>query len=372
MSKVCHLTSVHPPFDIRIFYKECLSLKKLGFEVSLIAPISTLILKGGINIIPINLPVSRFKRMLVVNQRMFRLALNTKSELYHFHDPELLLCGILLKVFGKKVIFDIHENVRLSLMSKSWIPRFVQPIVQLLYFLIERFSLLFFDALVLAEDSYLDYYPTRKSEVVLNYPLLKSIPKNVASDDNVIRFIYVGGVSENRGVWEMLHLIKYLDSKNVNCELTIVGQIYSDDLKNSLHEYIIRNKLDTIIRLVGRVDFLEIQKYLVAADIGLALLKPIANYKESLPTKIFEYMQHGLPLITNDFPLYKKYVENNKVGICVDINAIDKELGRMSDFVSNDPLLKNLGENGRIVINEKYNWESQEMKLVKLYHKILE
>ena len=135
--KVCHLTSVHPPFDIRIFYKECISLANNGFDVTLIAPRIESTERMGVKIIPIHLPKNRFKRMLFVTFKMFQLAIKQKAKVYHFHDPELMLCGILLRLSGKKVIFDIHENVRLSLVSKDWLPKWMGKIIGAIYFIFE-------------------------------------------------------------------------------------------------------------------------------------------------------------------------------------------------------------------------------------------
>jgi len=372
MIKVCHLTSVHPPFDIRIFYKQCISLKKNGYDISLIAPIDDFVVKEEINIIPIKLPKSRVKRMLVVNQRMLKLALKTKAKLFHFHDPELLLCGVLLKLFGKKVIFDVHENIRLSIKSKHWLPVYLVPIIQFIYFLTERFTLMFFDALVLAEESYLNYYPKSKSEVVLNYPIIKK-QEPIANKftNEILQFIYVGGVSENRGVWEMIELIQKLKQNDVNCLLTIVGNIYSKNLEKEINNYISINNLDANINLKGLVDFKDVERYLQESNVGIALLRPIANYKESLPTKIFEYMQNGLPLITNNFPLYKQYVDENNVGICIDIDNIEEEFESIYKLINNIPLMVEMGKNGIEIINNKYNWKSEEVKLLKFYQKIL-
>ena len=366
-NKICHLTSVHPPFDIRIFYKECASLAKAGFEVFLIAPIQNRENREGIEIIPVKLPASRLKRMLVVTFRMYHLAVKTKFRIFHFHDPELMLCGILLKLSGKKVIFDVHENVRLSLISKEWIPKALKGILGILYFTFERIAILFYDKLILAEESYLKYYPIKKSIVVLNYPLHKNIEFKEREFLSPFKFVYSGVVHPLRGVWEMIQVIKQLNDVNFNVTLDLVGELRPIDLREKLDTFIKENQMEKMITMHGKVDFSEISGYLNTADIGFSLLKPIPNYKESLPTKIFEYMQHGLPVIANSFPLYKKYVEDVETGICIDINNIEDAVIRITELLDDRERLMEMAQNGKFITQNQYNWKSQEIKLLEVY-----
>lgn len=371
-NSICHLTSVHPPFDIRIFHKECQSLVKAGYAVSLIAPDVIEQEKGGVNIVPIQLPKSRINRMFVVTLQMFKKALKTKAKLFHFHDPELMICGILLRLSGKKVIFDIHENVRLSLISKDWLPKAVGTIMGAFYFLFERFALLFYHRLILAEESYLIYYPHQKSVVVLNYPLLAKLEIEPKSFTSPVRFIYSGVVHQLRGVWEMLELIKGLNNKGINARLDLLGEVRPKELVDELQQYISENQLNEKVRVLGKVPYLEVAEYLKNADIGLSLLKPIPNYVESLPTKIFEYMQYSLPVITNDFPLYKKYVEAEGTGINVAINNKEELLNKVYQFSQNRERLKQASEKGPDNIQARFNWQTQEKILLDEYAKLLQ
>ncbi|MDA3894044.1 MAG: glycosyltransferase [Salinivirgaceae bacterium] len=371
MQKICHLTSVHPPFDIRIFHKQCISLKNAGYKVCLVAPIASNQVRNGIEVISNNLPKNRLGRMLAVTFKMTKMALKTKAVIFHFHDPELMLSGILLKLSGKKVIFDVHENVRLSISSKDWLPNCLKPFVRQIYFFVERFSILFFDALVLAEDSYLKYYPQLKSTVVLNLPILIDNISATRNFEKPHSFVYTGGVSENRGVWEMIKLVEKLNQHNVVCALKIVGQIFSDNLKSEIIKYINKHGLTEQIELVGKIEFTQIQSYLENADIGLVFLKPVANYLESLPTKMFEYMQFGLPIILCNFPLYENYINKTRAGICINIEKIDDEIPKIVEFLENTEELQSMSKNGLQSVSLKYNWISEEQKLVSLYQKLL-
>ena len=107
--KICHVTSVHPADDIRIFHKECGSLSNAGYEVYLVAPEILNHIRNGIQIIGVlNKPVSRLQRILFYTKRVYKNALWVNADIYHLHDPELLLYALLLKKKGKIVIFDYN------------------------------------------------------------------------------------------------------------------------------------------------------------------------------------------------------------------------------------------------------------------------
>ena len=116
-----HISTVHNFQDSRILYRECASLANNGFDVKLLitAPKKTII--NNVEIIPLRKTSSRFIRFTKVAFQAFIKSLQLKADIYHFHDPELLPWMVLLKFTGKKIVFDVHENVVLSLTDREWL-----------------------------------------------------------------------------------------------------------------------------------------------------------------------------------------------------------------------------------------------------------
>lgn len=121
---VAHLTSVHPREDVRIFHKECRTLAKAGYDVSLVVADG----KGdetreGVSIIDVGRTEGgRWSRMTATRGRVLHQALELDADIYHFHDPELLPAGLTLRSKGKRVIYDAHETFPATLKTKPYIP----------------------------------------------------------------------------------------------------------------------------------------------------------------------------------------------------------------------------------------------------------
>ena len=173
MIKVCILTSVHPPFDMRIFHKEAKSLVKAGYDVTLIAQHDNEEIVDGIRIVPLPKPKNRIERMTRTVWVVYKKALKINADIYHFHDPELIPAGLLLKHHGKRVIYDVHEDVPRQNLSKPYIPIIFRKPISALIEAIETFSARRFDGVVTATP----YINKRFSELganavnVNNYPL---------------------------------------------------------------------------------------------------------------------------------------------------------------------------------------------------------
>jgi hypothetical protein len=166
------MTSVHPWNDPRIFYKEALSLSK-RYQVEVHAPADfKLREENEVKVFGLPRYQKRYLRFLNWIRLLFR-ALISPARYIHFHDPELIPVAIVLKLLtSKKVIYDVHENLPASIMTKPWIPKFMRKSLAWILDIGERKASRFFDGIILAEFSYLERFhslPTLIQSVV-NYP----------------------------------------------------------------------------------------------------------------------------------------------------------------------------------------------------------
>ncbi len=368
MLPVAHLTTVHPPFDTRIFHKECTTLVKAGYEVGLIAPHDRNETINNVRIRAIPKPKGRRERMTRTAWHVYRAASREHADLYHFHDPELIPIGLLLKAHGKRVIYDVHEDVPRQILSKHWIPRPLRGLVAKLAELMEFVGTRPFDSIIAATPTIAERFPTEKTVIVQNFPILNELtPRETHSCAERLPLIaYVGGISVTRGAREMVQAMALLP-RSLPAQLVLAGAFVPADLESELQ----RMPGWERVKFIGWQDREGVANLLAEAQIGLVTLHPIINYLDSYPVKLFEYMAAGLPVIASNFPLWKEIVEANECGLTVDpLNP--KEIAQAIEYLLNhSEERQKMGQNGRRAVREKYNWEQESKKLLKLYEVVL-
>ena len=175
--KVCHMTDAHQQEDVRIFHKECVSLAKNGFDVYLVSR-GKIYEKDGVHMVGIgDISGNRLFRMTKVAKKIYKTARKIDADIYHFHDPELLLYGLKLKKMGKKVIFDSHEDVPAQIMDKYWIPKPMRSLISKSYRLLETYAVKRLDAVVAATPYIAKQFKHRAGKITVlnNYPKLDDI-----------------------------------------------------------------------------------------------------------------------------------------------------------------------------------------------------
>ena len=248
MTRICHITSIHKAYDTRIFLKECRSLVQAGYEVKLVAPHDKAEIVDGIEIVPVNRKgKGRLSRVLFFVWRVGYVALKTKSEVYHFHDPELVPVGILMRLIGKKVIFDIHENIARQIKSKTYLP--FRILISNLYGLVDWISAKCF-FIILAENSYERIYSrwTTNYEVVLNMPdfdFLLPFQNTNRVYKQTIELYYVGGVTFVRGIETVVKAINELKHRGQKVVFHCVGP-YEDSVMEQIQTIPELKKLNMI------------------------------------------------------------------------------------------------------------------------------
>jgi len=365
--KVCHLSSVHPRNDIRIFLKECISLKDATYDVSYVVADGL----GNdevhdVKIFDVGKEKHRFSRIILSSIKVVLKGIGLNADIYHFHDPELAPFCLIYRLFGKKVIFDVHEDVAEQIHDKPWLGKFQKKLLSRLFNTLNIFFAKTFYTII-AENSYSSIYDKINLNfsltTILNYPKLNFFKSYQNFKRSGNEFFYIGGVSNNRGLDTILEAFDILDRKNIDFKMHFVGAI-SD--KPDFEKY--PNLSDKVI-FYGRKnleDGYEISRQCVA---GLAILKPIGNYVKSYPTKVFEYMAVGLPVVTSNFSLYKEIVEDNDVGWCVDPNSPNEISGILIKIINTKSLEKI--SHRAVKQSSKYSWKNEEEKLLKLYNTIL-
>ena len=354
IKKICHFTSAHEALDDRIFLKECVSLRKAGYDVYIVAKGDDSI-RDGVTIKGCGFSKNKLQRLFFFAKHVYKIAKSLDCDVYHFHDPELLPYGIKLKKLGKKVIFDSHEDVPAQILDKEWIPSLFRKIVSKLYKKYESKAVRMLDAVVVATPHIAEQFEGRTGKIVVihNYPKLDDIVFHEKTFEQRERIAcYAGGINELRGEKVMLDSMK-----NVDATLILAGDHDKSTLENGIGKVI----------YTGKLNRKEVNELYGKARLGLVILLPAHNYVESLPIKMFEYMAAGLPFVASDFPLWKKIVEENNCGICVNPRDTNDVSEACRFLLDNPEKGQEMGCKGRELVMKKYNWNVEEEKLLEFY-----
>jgi glycosyltransferase involved in cell wall biosynthesis len=366
--RVAQVSSVHRWNDTRVYLKETRSLMDAGYDVLLVAvaaehqPFES----TGVHV----LPLPRRKRALrwLNGVAIARAVIRHRAHVVHAHDPELFPLLILLRLLGMRTICDVHENVPEQILHKEWIPRGMRELLSRMTRIGLRLLPRMVDAVVLAEDSYVQSFPaTPNVTVVRNFPILSHTRKTDYKSSG-LRMVYVGDVRIVRGIETYLRIAARLLEQSVAAELWIVGSFASKDEEARMHDLMQELKLTTAnVRWLGRRRPEEVPDLLCQCDIGLALLHPIGNYRESYPTKMFEYMAAGLPAVVSNFELWERVLAENNCGRVADPLDLDAATKVLSDYWNNPAMREEHGRNGRRAVEERYQWGMEARELLATY-----
>lgn len=370
MLKIVHLTSVHPRNDIRVFHKECKFLEKYDeFNVSLVvADGKGDIIIENVNIYDVGVPKNRLIRIFLSTFLVFLKSLKLKADIYHFHDPELIFYGYILKILGKKVIFDIHEFSYIQIKHKAWLPKYLRGSVSFFYKRIEDFFCKRFDALIVPQEEMKSYYRKVNLNTItaFNYPSRMDLldPNDIPDCQKRIKnLIYVGALSDDRGFSNMISLIEDLYERDSGYKLYIAGK-YSD----SQLEQVKYSKACEAIVMLGFLDRLSIKEYLKNCAWGLILFNNVGQYYMANALKMFEYMSAGHILLIPDFGNWHDLNSQLSVGFNVDVKNsknIADIIYTMDENTFNVFLERNIS-----LVNEQFVWESEVQKIYDAYRTI--
>ena len=364
--RVCVITTVHPPNDIRIS-KELDTLSKAGYEVIYIAK------KGKfendkITYWPITEYHGRLNRLIKGSREALQKALDANADIYHFHDPELIGVGKKLKRRGKKVVYDIHEEYPSVILSKNWIPRYLRKVVAWLVDSYERRAVHLMDGIVVVVQEQLERFTGKEKFAILpNFPdtqLLESM-RNKKKDGEDVRFVYSGSIDVDRSIVEMIEAFVML-RKKYHIRLDLLGPIHD----KSLRDYITEKESQTDgLAYRGTLAHNDALEIVSESDVGLMVMHRGRSKEMSSPLKMYEYLGLGLPIIASDFRKWREVLDEKPCALFVGPDSPSDIAEKMEILIKDKKLRNNMRENA-IEISSRYSWRSIEERLLTLYRSL--
>lgn len=356
--RVLVMTVVHHPWDARIWHRQIAALRQRGWSVTYAAPFT------GYGIpVPtprrgfeaVDLPRSRGRRRLSAQRgaRSVLRRLGPAHDVVLLHDPELLTATVRLTL--PPVVWDVHEDPGAAVEIRAWLPGALRrPAAAALRWLErwaeERYTLL------LADQHYAGRFRGRH-EVVPNTTSVVPIPTPAGQLDAAgrHRVVYLGSVTPERGVAEMIEIGRRLrEATSGRVVLDVLGPAHGDagPLLTAAHRA-------GDLRWHGFVPNAQALLQLDGALAGLSLLHDVANFRPSMPTKVVEYLAHGVPVITSPLPVAAELVVRSGGGLVVPFHDTEETVRQLLAWHDRPEEAARVGRAGHALVQAEYDWESQ-------------
>jgi glycosyltransferase involved in cell wall biosynthesis len=300
-----------------------------------------------------------------------KLFFQKKYDLIHVHNlPDFLVFATIIpKLFGSKIVLDIHDIVpefyaqRFNVSMKHIAVRFLKWV--------EKISTTYVDHVIIANDIWKDTLIKRgvkenKVTVILNTPTWSfSYPVEKKNNPGQFTLIYPGTLKEHFGVDIAIEAIDILRLSIPTIRLNIIGW---GPLRKDLVNLVAERKLDKYVRFKEPVPNDKLAELLSQADIGVVPKKRGIFSDNALSSKLLDFVMVGIPAVVSRTPVEKFYFDENMVMFFEPENPADLARAVME-------LYTNPQKRGELVRNanrfvEKHNWEYYKKLYLGVIHKL--
>lgn len=351
-ASVLVVTVVHHPEDARIRHREIAALLEAGLPVTYAAPFAAYGASPdpapGLTTIDLPRAVGRRRLRAARAARSLVRRLAPHHGAIIVHDPELLLAVAGLRL--PHLIWDVHEDTAAAIEVKGWLPRALRrPAaggVRVLERAAERSR-----HLLLAEPGYADRF--KGHHVVV--PNTTTVPPSVPppQSDSVV---YLGSVTVARGARMMVELGRILHERtDGTLSVEIIGPPRDEETRQLLDEAAARGH----VRLHGFVPNAAALALVEGSLAGISLLRDLPNYRHSTPTKIYEYLARGVPVITTPLPVAEELVEASGAGFVVPFDDAAAAANAILRLAGDRELATDLGRRGHAYALAHHDWTTQ-------------
>ncbi len=303
------------------------------------------------------------------NIRLFFFLLFSKADIFVTNDLDTLLPNFIISRLKKSVLFyDSHEYF-------TEVPELVaRPHIRNFWLSIEKFVFPKLKNVFTVNESIASIY-TEKYKVPVS--VVRNLPfRSVSKFSSVTRdglglpidkkiFLFQGaGINIDRGAEEAIEAI----AKTENAALLFIG---GGDVLSLLKEKVKAMKIADKVFFLPKQPMEILYQYTSLADFGLTLDKDTnLNYRFSLPNKLFDYIQAGLPVLASDLPEVRKIIDQYKIGKIAPSTSVTDIAATMKQMISDDHQFVLWKENLKIAASELC-WENEEKKLLQIFKDVI-
>lgn len=299
-----------------------------------------------------------------------------RPHILHIHDPELLTIVPFARLRVPRVVYDMHEYVPQAVATKPYIPSRVRPAAARATAIAQRALAIACDGVVSAAPGQLEALGRRPElrVAMVNYPryenFVAATPRPELLADERLKLIHVGALGRNRGLFLMLDVMAAL-GPDAPVSLYLAGR-YADPADEAVVRARVEGELAGRVHLLGVVHPAEVPDYLTAADVCWSPFVGGPQYSlPNVPTKVYEGMAAGLPVLVSDLADHAAPVKAERCGVAVPVSVAGHAAG-VRQLLADPAERRAMGDRGRAAVRDRYSWEAIEGELLALYDRLCE
>lgn len=313
-------------------------------------------------------PIRNLPKVLMFWAKAIKSLWKADADIIHCFNVDTIIPGLLVGILKrKKLVLDLCEP---NYYVGYWKPVF-KPI-QKLVSLLERFSSRRFDQVFvhnLYQFKKFAKYGVKNLAQVGSYPNLALVVDKVraARDSESVVIGRIGSIYHDNGIEELIEAFHLISKKYPQCKLLLAGRVFPH--YQGIFEELIQPIKDRLI-LIGQFSPLDMPKLYGKIDISIMLYRRTEFFRNVTPTKFFDSIASGIPLVMSDIGGLKRIIEKHNCGVIVDETDPEDICEGAGKLIRDPGLRKTLAENGLRLARERFNWEVEAQKLLEAYDRL--
>ena len=353
--RVLVVTVVHHPQDARIRHRQIPALLAAGWEVTYAAPWSGYGIPQphgipGLTTVDVARAVGRRRWRAQVSARRLLRRLGPQHDLVLVHDPELVPTSLGLRL--PPVVWDVHEDTAAAVEVRSWLPGALRRPVSAAVRLGERWAE-GHRHLILADREYAARFRGEHAVVPNTTTVVpEPVPAGTPDGRGRHRVVYLGSLTPERGARELVEVGRRLrEETDGQVVLEVLGPAHG-----TAKELLRTADRAGHVEWAGFVPNAEALQRVDGALAGLSLLHDAANFRPSMPTKVVEYLAHGVPVITTPLPLAADLVTRSGGGVVVPFGDTDQTVAQVLAWHASPAEAAQAGRRGHRLVAAEHDW----------------
>ena len=298
--------------------------------------------------------------------RILKKILYLRPALLVICTHELLWVVLIAKIFLRcPVVYDIQENYFRNILYTNSFPPILRVIIALYVRIKEWLTIPAINSYFLAEAGYeKELTFVRRKKIILENKVKKILlppARKWSEDDQKIHLLFTGTLAPTTGIFVAIDLATKLHASDPNILLHVVGFSPMVTVHQQIKDCIRDKPFILFSESREPISHVDILKAIQRADFGIIAYPPNASTRNTIPTKLFEYLGYALPIVLIDHPAWVERCEPYPAAIPFQLNNIDAgailHSMKRGAFYSNVP--------------KDVFWESEEDRLLQTVQRLL-